>query len=457
VTAALSIPSDLAARAGAALQEGRLDEAEDAYRRLLATQPEHAGLLNNLGIVLIAQRRPAAAALLFEQSLRSRPGHMNTMVALSNALTLCNRPAAAIACCEAILALDAGNADALHNRAVALRALNRHGDAIAELEALLAQDPTDVDAQWNLALSELAVGRYRSGWRHFEARWRGVRSLPALPLASIPLWSPGEGVRGRRVLVQSEQGLGDTFHFARFIPELAAQCASVVVQTQAPLVQFMRRLLPAHRVEPLSEPLGGENFDCRLPLMSLPLALDLGEESASSHRGAYLFADSARVDAWRARLPNARARVGFVWRGNPGHRNDHNRSLPLAALRPWLDATGAAGTAIIALQKGVTRAERDYLAQFQHVHVLDDSLADFDDTAAVVALLDRVISVDTAIAHLAGGMARPGTILLPFASDWRWGLGATSDFYPSLDLLRQPAIGEWDCVVATLAERHDQG
>jgi hypothetical protein len=253
--------------------------------------------------------------------------------------------------------------------------------------------------------------------------------------------------------VQSEQGLGDTFHFARFIPELAARCASVVVQTQAPLVPFMRRLFPAHRVESLSEPIGGENFDCRLPLMSLPLALDLGEESVASHRGAYLSADDARVAAWRTRLPTARARVGLVWRGNPGHRNDHNRSLPPAALRPWLEATGAAGTAVLSLQKGVTRAERDYLAQFRHVHVLDDSLADFDDTAAVVALLDRVISVDTAIAHLAGGMARPGTILLPFASDWRWGLGAASDFYPSLDLLRQTAIGDWSTVVAELAAR----
>jgi tetratricopeptide (TPR) repeat protein len=441
---------ELQARGAAALEAGRLEEAEACYRELLALQ-QHPGLLNNLGLVLVAQRRYAEAVPLFESSLAARGRAPNVLVALANALNFCNRPEEAIRRCEEVLAIDARHADARHNKAVALRALNRHREAIAELKALLALDPNDADAEYNLALSELVSGDYAAGWRHYEARWRGPRAHPPAPLAGIPAWRPGDDLRGRSVLVQAEQGLGDTLQFIRFIPSLARRCASVRVQVQDALVELVRRRLPDYRVDALGTTLPGEIPQARIALLSLPLALGLEDESAWSQGGAYLRADPARVAEWRTRLAGDRLRVGFAWRGSPGHRHDHNRSVAVETLQPWIEAMGAAGVELLALQKDASARERDWLGRFAHVRVLADELADFDATAAVVALLDRVVAVDTALAHLAGGMGRPTTVLLPFSPDWRWRLDRDSSaLYPGMQLIRQRTIGDWNPVIDEL-------
>jgi tetratricopeptide (TPR) repeat protein len=437
--------SDLQERAIAARNAGRLDEAEACYRHLIALHAQHPGLYNNLGLTLVAQRRYAEAVPLFEHSLRLRPRHLNTLVALSNALNFSNRPEEAIARCEEILAIDTRHADARHNKAVALRAMNRHREAIVELAALLAEDPADADAEFNLALSAFSIGDYASASRHYEARWRGTKSQPPLPLPEIPLWQPGEDLHDARVLVQAEQGLGDTLQFIRFVPRLAQRCATVHVQVQLPLVDFLQRQLSRQHVGALGETVPAEIPQRRIALLSLPLAMQLADESDLASNGAYLHVDPARAAAWR---------------GSPGHRNDHNRSLPVQTLAPWLDAVDATGVAVIALQKDATSEERDWLRRYANVHVLGDTLTDFDDTAAVLDSLDHVVAVDTSVAHLAGGMARPATILLPFSPDWRWRIDRdTSVFYPGVRLLRQRAIGDWSGAIQELivsAERWER-
>lgn len=449
-------PADMASvsevhrRAVAAHQAGRLEEAESGYRELLALQERHPGLLNNLGLVLVAQRRYAEAVPLFERSLAARPRDPKVLVALSNALNFCNRPIDAIARCEEILAGDPRHTDARHNKAVALRALNRHREAIAELTALLALDPSDADAEYNLALSELVSGDYASGWRHYEARWRGSRAQGVAPPAGIAAWRPGDELHGRTFLVQAEQGLGDTLQFIRFIASLATQCAAVHVQVQDVLVEFVRRQLPRHRVDALGEPAPGESPQ-RIALLSLPLALQLNDESAWSQGGAYLHADPQRVAALRSRLAAGTLRVGFAWRGSPGYRHDHNRSLAVETLEPWLEAMGAAGASVFTLQKDVSAREREWLGRFPHVHVLAAEVAGFEATAAVIAVLDHVVAVDTAVAHLAGGMARPTTVLLAFSPDWRWRLDRdSSSFYPGMRLIRQRAIADWSAPIEQL-------
>lgn len=441
----MSQVSDLLERARAAHDAGRLDEAEASYRRLVALEVRHPGLLNNLGLILVAQRRYAEAVLQFEQSLQLRPHHVNTLVALSNALIFSNRPDEAIARCGEILTIDAQHVEARHNLAVALRALNRHREAIGELTALLAEDPADADAEFNLALCAFAIGDYASGSRHYEARWRGTTPQQPLPLPGIPLWQPGDDLRDARVVVQAEQGLGDTLQFIRFIPRLARRCAAVHVQVQSLLVDFLRRHLPGQHVSALGDEVPGEVSQRRIALMSLPLALQLTAESDWASSEAYLCADPLRAATWRSRLPDAPLRVGVAWRGYSGHRNDHNRSLPVQTLAPWLDAMRATGVAVIALQKDANGEEREWLRRYSNVQVPGDVLADFDDTAAVLESLDHVVAVDTAVAHLAGGMARPATILLPFSPDWRWQVDRdTTAMYPSVRLLRQRAIGDWN-------------
>jgi hypothetical protein len=445
------LANDLRTRALAAHQAGRLQEAEDCYRELLALDERHPSTLNNLGLVLVAQRRPAEAVRLFERSLEARPRHPNVLVALSNALNFCNRPVEAILRCDELLAIDPQRIDARHNKAVALRALNRHDEAIAELQALLASDPADADAEYNLALSELVTGDYAAGWRHYEARWRGSKPLPAAPGYGIAAWRPGDDLRSLGLLVQAEQGLGDTLQFIRFIPSLAVECRAVHVQVQPALVEFVRRQLPDCRVGALGDPLSGPMPHRRIALLSLPLALALNEESALSTGAAYLSASPQRIALWRSRLPRGKLCVGISWRGNPAHRHDHNRSLAVSALEPWLEAMGRADARVFALQKDATAAECEWLARFHHIQLLSSELADFDATAAVVALLDHVVTVDTVVAHLAGGMARPATVLLPFAPDWRWRLARdTTAFYPGMRLIRQRAIADWSSPVEQL-------
>ena len=440
-------PQELQRRAVAALRAGALPEAERCYRELLAVYP-HPGVLHNLGLVLVRQRRDAEAVPLFERSLAAR-FDPNVALALSNALLHCNRPLDTLACCDKALAADPANRDARLNKAVALRELNRHEDAVLLLRALLAEEPSDADAEFNLALAELMLERYASAWLHYEARWRGSDARAPLPDSPVPVWRPGESIAGRVVLVQAEQGFGDTVQFLNLIPALEACCARVDLQLQPELVAPLRRQWPSRRVDAFGVPPAAD-VATRIGLMSLPLALGMGRLDPIA---AYLRADPGRVELWRGKLRPCARRLGIAWRGNPAKRHDPHRSIPVEALRPWLEAVAIQRVSVVALQRDASAAEREWLARFAHVDVLADSLRDFDDTAAVMALCDGIVSVDTSVIHLAGALGRPAVVLLKFSSDWRWGIdrrdGST---YESVRTLRQPAIGDWAQVVRALVE-----
>ena len=433
----------------AALSAGRLNEAEARYRDLLSVHP-HPGVLHNLALVLVRLRRDAEAVPLFEQSLAARPEDSNARLALSNALLHCDRPRDALTRCDEVLAVDPGDRDARQNRAVALRALNRHAEAADALQTLLTEDPEDADAEFNLALAELMLGRYASAWVHYEARWRGSNAQPPLPSSITPAWQPGESLAGRTVLVQAEQGLGDSIQFVRLLRRLDRICVRADLQVQPELVAFLRRQWPARRIDTLgTKP--SPDLETRIPLLSLPLALGLEDPGAAS---AYLQADPKRIERWSQRLkPRSSRLIGFAWRGNPKKRHDPLRSVPLEELRPWLEAAEAKGCSVIALQRDASLHEREWLARFPHVNVLGEQLSDFDDTAAVMALADQVVSVDTSVIHLAGALGRPAIILLRFCSDWHWGLdrpdGST---YRSVRTLRQPAPGHWGQAVGALID-----
>jgi len=444
----MTAAADLQQRALAALQAGRLEEAERSYRELLALVP-HPGVLHNLGLVLVRLRRDAEAVEYFERSLAARPADSNVRLALSNALLHADRAREALACCDELLAADPYSRDARQNRAIALRALNRHDEAADVLEGLLAEEPADADAEFNLALAELMLERYGSAWDHYEARWRGSHAQLPLPMANGALWRKGEPLAKRVTLVQAEQGLGDTLQFLRWVPLLAAQAARVDLQVQPELVAFVRRQWASYRIDALGEETASD-IERRIGLLSLPLALGVSDPGSAP---AYLRADPGRVDAWARRLPLRSDRwVGLAWRGNPLKRHDPQRSIPFEALRPWLETAAAKSLAVVSLQRDVSDAERAWLAQFPHVAVPGAELRDFDDTAAVMMLTREVVSADTAVIHLAGALGRPAIVLLRFCSDWRWGIdrpdGAT---YGSVRALRQPAPGDWTSVLQRLA------
>jgi len=444
----MSSAQRLQAQAIAALRAGKLADAERCYRDLLSIYP-HPGVLHNLGLVLVRLRRETEAVPLFRRSLDMR-WDSNVALALSNALIQSDRAPEALACCEDVLSADPSNRDAGHNKAVALRELNRHDEAAAMLEALLRDDPSDADAEFNLSLAELMLERYETAWHHYEARWRGADARKPLPDSEIPLWKHGEPLARRAVLVQAEQGLGDTLQFLSLVPRLDTLCARVDLQLQPELLEVFRRCWPERRIEAIGAPPDAA-IETRIALMSAPLALGIRRLDPIR---AYLHADPARIETWRGRL-SARtgARVALAWRGNPKQRHDPRRSIPLVALQPWIEAVARSDVAVVALQRDASPDERAWLARFSHVKVPGEALSDFDDTAAVMALCDRVVSVDTALIHLAGVLGRPAIALLKFSSDWRWGIdrpdGAT---YETVRTLRQPAAGDWDGVIRALVD-----
>jgi tetratricopeptide (TPR) repeat protein len=438
-------PADLQSAALGALRAGRLDEAERGFRSLLETLP-HPAFLNNLGLVLVAQRRDEEAIPLFRRAIEERPADLAARIALSNALIQAGRPDEALATCDELLRMAPGNRDARHNRAVALRALARNEEAADVMASLFAEDAADADAELNLALAELMLGRYGAAWGHYEARWRGPRAQSPLPACDVPLWRPGESLRGRAVLVQSEQGLGDVIQFLRFVPSLAALASRVELQVPAPLLSLAARSLAPIRVGVQGDA-PGAGLECRLGLLSLPLALGIGDPDGAP---AYLRADPARIEAWGARLAPGR-RVALAWRGNPKSRHDARRSMPVDRLAPFLEEAARLGLRVLCVQREVEPAEREFLLRFGHVSILGESLADFDDTAACLSLAEHVASVDTSIIHLAGALGRPATVMLQHASDWRWGIGRPEgSTYRSVRTLRQRSLGDWGSVVLEL-------
>lgn len=438
-------PEALHNRGNALAALGRLDEALESLDAALQRRPELAAALASRARVLERVGRNADALADYEAALRLRPGDAGILCDQSHALQVLGRHAEALA----VLAEAPDAAPVLTNRGNALQALGRHGEALACYQRALAASPGDVQVEWNMALAYLALGDYERGWPLYEARWRSALH-PAPRTSEQPQWT-GEGeLAGRRVLLHAEQGFGDAIQFVRFARPLAARGAEVIVACAPPLRRLFERADGVARVVvPGHEPLPA--FDLHAPLMSLPLAL--GTTLQSLPPAPYLHADPARREAWRARLAGGRRRIGLVWAGNPEFPAARLKACPPALLRALVQAPGCR---FVSLQTGEARAGVSELG----AGVLDAAgeLADFADTADLVAALDLVIGIDTAAAHLAGALGKPAWILLPFAADWRWLVGrADSPWYPSVRLYRQAAPGDWPGVIARVCADLAQG
>jgi hypothetical protein len=289
----------------------------------------------------------------------------------------------------------------------------------------------------------LLMGDFREGWANSEWRWH-LPDVTSNPLRdAAPQWR-GEPIAGKTIVVFAEQGFGDTIQFLRYVPMVAATGARVILAVPTVLKALAEQAAPQALVL-----VDGETtppFDLQCPLLSLPLAF--GTELDTIPRDLpYVRADGDRVAVWRSCLPaGGGKRIGLVWAGRSAHGNDQNRSIDLARLRPLFDARGVQ---LVSLQRELRPGDAAILESSPAVTHLGDQLSDFADTSAVIECLDVVVTVDTSVAHLAGAMGKPVWILLPFSPDWRWLLGREdSPWYPTVRLFRQPAIGDWDSVIA---------
>jgi tetratricopeptide (TPR) repeat protein len=463
----------------AALDRDR--EALASFDQSLALQPDNPEALNGRGRVLLKLEQPALALALFDRIAALEPNHTGAGINRANALAMLGRFDEALAQYDALLVAHPAHAELHFNRGVALsrlarfqdaiaaydlaigcrpgylkaqlnrgaaaQALNRHAEAIDSFENVLALAPGDPDATQNAALSRLTLGDYRAGLPQYEARFARSGMPGHRRGLGKPMWLGEFPPQRKTMLLHAEQGLGDTIQFARYAPLIARMGAKVVLEVPAELTGLLGRLKGVAAVVARGATLPA--FDLHCPMGSLPLALRT-EVATIPAEIPYLEASEERIAHWRARLADlAHPRVAFAWSGSAAHPNDRNRSLPLARLMGLLEL---AAVSFISLQRELSAEDAARLAGTR-VTALGAELRDFDDTAAVLALCDLVIAVDTSLAHLAAAMGRPTWILLPFAPDWRWMLGRDhSPWYPGARLFRQPAAGDWDSVVARVRE-----
>lgn len=428
------------------LKVGRDMEAQAALAALLRNAPDYAPAWTNLGVALRRQGRFGAAEAAAKRGLALPGGDTEAGWSnLGNLLRDQGRFAAADAAFVRAVAAGGGHGTR-YNRALLLRDQGRLDEALAEIAPALAAEPDNAQVAWDHALIRLQAGDWRTGFTAYEARWR----LPGVPMpATDRPWWTGEPLSGRTLLLTSEQGMGDVIQFGRFIAQIP-QDGRIVLAVRRPLLRLFRAapalksLLIVDAAEPLPP------HDLVLPVMSLPRVLQATPESLPPPLTFRV--PEAMAQAAEARLAphHGRRRLGLAWAGSSGHRNDRNRSAPLAQLLPLL---GNPAWDTLSFQIGPHAAELETHGLVGLVADLAPAIDDFLDTAAFLLTIDRLVTVDTGIAHLAGSLGVPTSVLLPEACDWRWGVGASaSPWYPSLTLVRQPRQGDWAAAVAEVAQ-----
>jgi tetratricopeptide (TPR) repeat protein len=442
-----SSSADAMSNLGLALHAtGRFDEAISSYRNALRLAPDHPEILYNLGNACLELGRIDEALASYDGVLVREPGHAGASVNKGNALLRFNKPAEAIASYDKALTAMPGHPQILTNRGHALRRLDRPVEALGDFEAALAAAPAFPEAHFEAAMTRLTLGDFASGWKAYEWRWKTGAFARHRRQPQAPLWLGQGPIAGKTILLHAEQGFGDTIQFIRYAPLLAGRGAKVICEVQPelqPLLSSLRGVTVIASGEPLPA------FDLHCPLLSLPLAFETRLDTIPAAI-PYLNAPADRVTYWRDRLPQSGLRAGFVWSGQPSHKNDANRSIALARL-----AALFANSPIpcFSLQSNLRSADAEVLRGLPNLVHLGNELRDFADTAAIISLLDVVISVDTAVAHLAGALGKPVVILLPYAADFRWMRNReATPWYPTAKLFRQPAFGDWDSVIGRIGD-----
>ena len=467
--------SDAYTNLGTALQQqGLLEDAVTCFRMALDVKPDSADAHNNLGSVFGQQGRSDEEVACYRRAIDLRPDYVEAHYNLGNALQQQDRLDEAVACYRRAIALKPNYTMAHNNLGTTLQRQERLDDAVVcyrrairlrpdwpeahnnlgtalQQQALLelavvsyrtaiGMKPDYPEAHTNLAMALLARGDMAEGWEENEWRWKTPQMTKERRNFAQPQWR-GEAATGRTLLIYAEGGFGDTLQFCRYASLAASRGLRVIVEVPRPLVRLLRSLSGVDLVVGIGEEL--PPFDLQCPMLSMPLAFGTTVATIPS-AASYLHADAAQVAAWRVRLAamaNQGCRIGLVWAGAPKAATDRRRSLSPGRLAVLSELSGLH---FFNLQK----AGSSMPAAFRLTDFMDE-MADFAELAALIANLDLVISVDTAVAHLAAALGKPVWVLDRFDPCWRWLVGRRdSPWYPTLRLYRQPYPGDWGSVIA---------
>jgi Flp pilus assembly protein TadD len=419
----------------------RPGDAIDAYNQAIRLNPEFFEAYNNLGTLLSKRGRFDDAIRTLSEAIRMRPGVPQLHANLSNALRESWQLEAAAAAARKALELNPDLAEGHSCLGAALLALGRFDESASACRDAIQRKMDSPGAHLTLALAELVLGNFDRGWPEYEWRLRCPDLLPPRR-SSLPAWD-GKRIDGKTILLYSEQGFGDAIQFVRYVPLVAALGGRVVLECPAALLPLFRGFPGVYRAVAAGEPM--PVCDCESALASLPDLFKTNLQSIPTPI-PYLAADAKAAESWHKRIAPSPGvlQVGLAWAGRAENRNDRNRSIPVEKLSPLARVTGVK---FHSLQ--THRATNAPLALSEWSNLLTD----FAETAALIANLDLIISVDTAVAHLAGAMGKTVWLLLPFPPEWRWMLDRTdSPWYPTMRLFRQKSAGDWESVIGRVVE-----
>jgi tetratricopeptide (TPR) repeat protein len=450
----------LVALAYVLIEQRQMQEAQSHLREALDIDPRHIDARHLFGTTLEASGEPSAAIEQFCQVLAINPGFDASLTALNNlggVLLERGQTDQAIECFQRALEIRPESAELHYNLGMALEGASRSEAALEHYSHATELVPDFAVAHWSEALCRLQIGDLHEGWKKYEWRWKKEPLQSWAPRFTQPRWNGSQSLHGKTILLWAEQGLGDTIQFCRYVDMVVAQGVTVMLAIQPLLKPLLAQVGGISRIFTDYNSLPECDYHC--PLMSLPLAFGTTIDTIPAEV-PYLHADTAKLQQWQARLEVHKGmRVGLVWSG--GFRPDQpeiwstneRRNIPLQKLAP-INLPGIDFFSLQIGDYGVKQLNELREASWDGPAIIDytDAIADFSDTAALIANLDLVISVDTSTAHLAGALGKPVWIMNRFDTCWRWMAGRSdSPWYPSARLFRQPAPGDWDSVIANVA------
>ena len=436
-------------------QAGQVNAALEHFQRAFSLSPGLTDAAKECALCHVELGSHDAAVALLEEALRRAPAAGDLHAALGFAHQKMHRAQVALECYEKAQSLGHADAELYNNLGIVFQELGRLPEALASYDRALALRPDFPLARFHRGLARLLTGDYANGWADYELRLVSEDN-PRRPYA-YPRCD-GSALAGRTILVHSEQGLGDEIMFASCLPQVVEAAGRCIIECSAKLENLFRRSFPHARVyaatadRSIPEAIKAEPIECEAPGGSLPLHLRRSLADFPRHQG-YLKADPQRVAAWRERLATLGPglKVGISWRGGTHRTRSPLRSIPLPSWLPILDTDRAR---FVSLQYGDCRDALQELATRHGKHVAhwQEAIDDYDETAALLAALDLVVSVCTAVIHLGGALGRPVWIMAPYCPEWRYGFaGEGMPWYPSVRVFRQPSFGEWRPVIESVA------
>ena len=414
----------------------KVPELESTLRVLTDLSPNDAFILAQLGEVLVRQGRADEAEPFYSRAVKANPNTFDAWNGLGNILERRGDFSAAEDCYLKSIAIEPARPEIYYNLGNVLRQQNKVFESIKFLKKAIEIKPEFILAHVHLAFSLLMNTDYLAGWQEYEWRWK-VPNFPTPQRSFTQQMWYGETIFGKKVLVHAEQGFGDTIQFARFTDVIAKRGGCIILECQPELVNIMKTLPNVNQVLARGEAL--PDFDLHAPLLSIPYicSIDRNEIAVSA---PYLQASSEKRKLWSDRLGSSdRIKVGITWQTSIEQLSSSFKSCPLKAYGPLLENNQVEW---ISLQKEISESDRPNMGTLVNK---SDDLNDFSDTAALISELDLVISMDTAVAHLAGALGKPVWLLISTAGDWRWLCDRDdSPWYPTMRIFRQKKFNDWN-------------